>query len=349
MVKLRPVDITELIKGTVARGGALSLSQQMRSVLEMAAAAGELPDGVALPSVRALAKQLKLAPNTVVRAYKQLEAEGIVSVSPRRAYYVVGTAQRATPASTQVQGLVDEALRASERAGLDTVQFLQLVSRVIKARRERVERVAVVGDRDAALETRVVVVRRALADMPVDVIPLSFEDLETAEGLTLAASVDTYLVPMLETERASTLLGPHAYRILPMYLVLSDEARSYVASLDANTRFGIIVSRESYRARMATVVRRIHSPGARITTASVENRQAVERLIADADVILIASPARARMPSSIRITRPTMEMTFLPDDETIRRLRAIVAADVPAQRRGASRRDGRERRDDLSE
>ena len=349
MVKLRPVDISELIKGTVARGGALSLSQQMRSVLEMAAAAGELPDGVALPSVRTLAKQLKLAPNTVVRAYKQLEAEGIVKVSPRRAYYVVGTPQRTTPASTQVQGLVDEALRASERAGLDTVQFLQLVSRVIKARRERVERVAVVGERDTALEARSTVVRRALADLPVEVISLTYEDLATPDGQTVATSVDTYLVPMLEIEQASKLLGPHAYRILPMYLVLSEEARSFVASLGASTRFGIIVSRESFRARLATVVRRIHSPGARITTASVENRVAVERLVADAEVILIASPARTRLPSSIRLTKPMMEMTFLPDDETIRRLRAIVAADVPAQRRVASRRDGREGRDDLGE
>jgi GntR family transcriptional regulator len=336
LAKPSRVDIAELLRTAVSRGGALALSQQMRSVLEMAAAAGELPDGVPLPSVRRLAKQLGLAPNTVVRAYKQLEAEGIVTVSPRRAYFVVGAPKFTTPASTQVQGLIDEALRAAERAGLDTVQFLQLVSKVIKARRDRVERVAVVGDRDAALETRVNVIRRALADMPVDIVPLSFEDLGTPEGALLASAVDYYVVPMLDTERAAAMLGPHAYRILPMYLILTDEVRSFIAALDAKTRFGIIVSRESYRARLATAVRRIHSPTARISTASVEKRSAVERVVNDADVILISSPARARMPASIRVTKPMMEMTFLPDDETIRRLRAIVAADVPAHARARS-------------
>jgi GntR family transcriptional regulator len=334
VARLKRVDITDLIRTTVARGGSLSLSQQMRSVLEMAAAAGELPDGMPLPSVRKLAGELKLAPNTVVRAYKQLEAEGIVAVSPRRAYYVVGTPQHGTtPASTQVQGLIDEALRAAERAGLDTVQFLQLVSKLIKARRDRVERVAVVGDRDAALETRVNVIRRALADLPVEVIPLSFEDLATPAGSLLATAVDYYVVPMLDTVRASALLGPHAYRILPMYLTLNDEVRSFIASRSAKTRFGIVVSRDIYRARLATAVRRIHSPTARISTASVDNRAAVERVVAEADVILISSPARPRMPATLRLTKPTMEMTFLPDDETIRRLRAIVAADAPRRPR----------------
>lgn len=39
-------------------------------------ASGELPVGAALPSVRGLAQQLTINPNTVARAYSELTAEG---------------------------------------------------------------------------------------------------------------------------------------------------------------------------------------------------------------------------------------------------------------------------------
>ena len=43
-----------------------------------AAATGSAQAGEALPSVRQLAVQLRVNPNTVARAYRELEAEGVV-------------------------------------------------------------------------------------------------------------------------------------------------------------------------------------------------------------------------------------------------------------------------------
>jgi DNA-binding transcriptional regulator YhcF (GntR family) len=57
--------------------------EQLRTrVLELATS-GELPAGFRLPPVRALAEQLGLAANTVARAYKELEADGIVETRGR--------------------------------------------------------------------------------------------------------------------------------------------------------------------------------------------------------------------------------------------------------------------------
>lgn len=333
---MKTAEIIDLIKATLAREGALPLNQQLRSVLEMAAAAGELPEGVQLPSVRTLAVELGLAPNTVVRAYKELEAEGIVKVSPRRGYYISGEPKTfASPAHRQVQGLLDEALRAAEEAGLDNLQFLQLASKIIRARRQRTQRVAVVGDRDAALEARAAAVRRAIADLPVEVIALAFEDLATPAGSAQATGVDSYIVPMFDTERAAQLLGPHAHRILPMYLTLNEDVRAFIASRPPQTRFGVVVSKESYRARLVTTVRRLHSGDGEIDAAAIDDRRAVERALKGADVVLVSSPALARWPKAIALPRSAVEMVFLPDDETIRRLRAILGA---GPRRGSARR-----------
>ena len=53
--------------------------EQIRARIADLVAAGELPAGTRLPSVRALAGDLGIAPNTVVRAYRELEASGVVS------------------------------------------------------------------------------------------------------------------------------------------------------------------------------------------------------------------------------------------------------------------------------
>jgi len=55
------------------------LYAQIASRLRVAIASGDLEKGEALPSVRALAAQLRINPATVVQAYRDLESEGLVT------------------------------------------------------------------------------------------------------------------------------------------------------------------------------------------------------------------------------------------------------------------------------
>ena len=56
--------------------------EQVRDGLRKLMVSGILTEGEKLPSVRALATQLAINPNTIQRAYSQLEAEGyVLSVS----------------------------------------------------------------------------------------------------------------------------------------------------------------------------------------------------------------------------------------------------------------------------
>jgi DNA-binding transcriptional regulator YhcF (GntR family) len=57
--------------------------EQVRMQIAAQAGSGELVAGTRLPSVRALADDLGLAVNTVARAYKELEAGGVVETRGR--------------------------------------------------------------------------------------------------------------------------------------------------------------------------------------------------------------------------------------------------------------------------
>ncbi len=54
------------------------LFAQLVFQVKTAVARGELTEGTQLPSVRELAKELSINPNTVSKAYRELEAEGVI-------------------------------------------------------------------------------------------------------------------------------------------------------------------------------------------------------------------------------------------------------------------------------
>ena len=63
---------------TIDTRSPLPVYQQVIQAIKLEVLAGRLRDGDSLPSIRDLAKLLKINPNTVVRAYRDLEQEGII-------------------------------------------------------------------------------------------------------------------------------------------------------------------------------------------------------------------------------------------------------------------------------
>ncbi len=62
----------------ITSGDGLPIYLQIVNQVKYLAASGRLAPGEPLPSVRALAEQLLINPNTVARAYRELEAAGVV-------------------------------------------------------------------------------------------------------------------------------------------------------------------------------------------------------------------------------------------------------------------------------
>ncbi|MCD5344360.1 GntR family transcriptional regulator [Arthrobacter sp. AK04] len=91
----------------------VALFEQLRLHVIHLADNGSLPPGTKLPAVRALAGILDVAPHTVARAYKELEAAGIVATRGRNGTVVcardkrlggLSTAAAAYAAAAKAQG-----------------------------------------------------------------------------------------------------------------------------------------------------------------------------------------------------------------------------------------------------
>ena len=67
---------------------ALPVYEQVKRALKLAILSGDFKDGDRIPSIRDLALQLQINPNTVIKIYYQLEVEGFVASRPGLGYFV---------------------------------------------------------------------------------------------------------------------------------------------------------------------------------------------------------------------------------------------------------------------
>lgn len=97
------------------------LYDQVATRIRVAVAAGELRPGQALPSVRELAKLLRINPATVVQAYRELERDGFVEMRQGAGTFVrdVDVSRRAAARREQARRLVQGLLRDAGKLGLD--------------------------------------------------------------------------------------------------------------------------------------------------------------------------------------------------------------------------------------
>ena len=78
----------------IATGDSRPISRQIVDAVRMKVATGELTPGAQLPSVRGLAQQLTINPNTVAKAYAELTAEGWLESRQGLGLYVATPRQR---------------------------------------------------------------------------------------------------------------------------------------------------------------------------------------------------------------------------------------------------------------
>ena len=101
------------------------LYAQIATRLKVAIAAGELPPGQALPSVRVLAGQLRINPATVVQAYRDLELEGLVSTRHGAGTFVQDVApdRKTRDMAAEATRLVRDLVAQAGSLGISTTEL----------------------------------------------------------------------------------------------------------------------------------------------------------------------------------------------------------------------------------
>jgi GntR family transcriptional regulator len=114
----------------IAKGGA-PIYQQIVNQVKYLVASGRLAPGEELPPIRTLAEQLGINPNTVARAYRDLELAGLVAKRRTAGTYISGAGsplarrERLKILTERIDALLAEA----RQLGVSTEEVIDLLRR----------------------------------------------------------------------------------------------------------------------------------------------------------------------------------------------------------------------------
>ena len=109
------------IKIVITPGGDIPLYRQIADRVRQAIHTGKAAVGDPLPSVRALAEELVVNPNTVLKAFNDLVREGLIEAQAGRGFFIAARRQMYSKAERERR------LRAAVDTFVGEVAFLDLV------------------------------------------------------------------------------------------------------------------------------------------------------------------------------------------------------------------------------
>lgn len=105
--------------------------EQVRTQLARQINAGTLPVGAKLPTVRQLAADLGIAPNTVARAYRELEEAGLLDTRGRAGTFVGASGDSARSAAAAAATAY---ARTTDALGISRSEALAIVRAALEPR-----------------------------------------------------------------------------------------------------------------------------------------------------------------------------------------------------------------------
>jgi len=123
------------LKLIISNVSGIPIYEQIKQQVKAAILSGELQAEDALPSLRTLAKDLKISVLTVTRAYTELEQEGFVKNVQGRGCFVLGSGSELMKEQLicKVENNLTEAIKTAKIANLSNEELHHLLDILLEA------------------------------------------------------------------------------------------------------------------------------------------------------------------------------------------------------------------------
>ena len=120
----------------ILQNSGVSIYQQIAEQMKTDILSGKMKQGEYLPSIRSLAKELKISVITTMKAYELLEVEGLVTAAQGKGFYV--NAQDSEMLREQhlrkVENALQEAIAAAKIAGMSEEELQEMLYTLLRVR-----------------------------------------------------------------------------------------------------------------------------------------------------------------------------------------------------------------------
>jgi GntR family transcriptional regulator len=314
----------------------ISLFEQIKGQITYGIALGKLNAGTLLPSVRELAKKLKVAPMTVARVYQELTRQGLLVTQPRLGTYVADISNLDEQYGRQLsqeslRQTVYNCLRQALIRGYTIHETREMFLEVIKDYEiaNIQPHVVLVGNFIRATQHYAVDIERILADLNIKVYPITLADLSSNfpsyECLLKTAQLIITIPTRLQDVRE--LLGPGYHRLVAVAFHISKETRNRFSALPHSARLGIVTTYPDFLHTMINEIALYALVSTPPLCAVLGNNVAIQEMIPKIDVLIYASGSEELLkdlPENIE----AIEFLHEPVQQSVNRLRAFIVPEA---------------------
>lgn len=266
------------------------LGVQLRGVIEYGIVCGQLPAGLRLPPVRAMASQLNIAPMTVSQVYKELKAAGLLETKQGHGTFVSQSIpQEIRPAILDLQLRIDQLLHDATAAGVTAAELVGLVNARINRRGAATQglRLVFVGLFAEATKAYGADIQAKLPEG--DVIHTTTLNEILTNDLARQRAVNADVVLTLANRKADVaeVLGGKQHTLGINYIP-SERTRTLLAGIDPLARLCIVSTFPEFLPIMKAGVQRF-APHVHNIRATVLESPDLAAALAGADVVVRAT------------------------------------------------------------
>ena len=298
------------------RRGGVPVRDQIVTQLEMRILSGTLAQGARLPSVRALARRLKVHHNTVSAAYQDLEASGHVELQRGSGVFVRRAGAETLGDAQGLDEMIRFALHSAFRKGFAGPEIRAAVERWLAA--VPPDRVLVV---DPSLGMAELLAHEIHAAIPVAVTACSLEDL--ARDPSRASGAMTVVLPYhLDAVRRAA--PGAAVEVITLELAAAD--RKALEAIPAGSIILVVSHAATVLPFASVLLRSLRGDEVLVETRLLSETREWKRLVKAADLVIadaLSAPVVARS-----APRRLREVKVVPAP-AVERLRAALTAVVP--------------------
>lgn len=319
------------------RQSGLPLYLQIAHELMYLIETGVLRDGDAPPSLRRLAKQLRISFLTVDKAYKWLQARGVLATRRGIGWKVALIREQSNQDARErlrLTKFVDETLSSALQHGFDPMALARYMVHRATAIEQRVpyRKLAFVECHSEYVDDYVAELRKELSEFNVEIRGMLTGSLADASkrdhtDREFLNNADYVLTTFYHSGFVQQIVSKLSKRVVTLSLALSKEALYKIVSLPRNLRIGAILSPTDPAPTIVKTLEYYRDQRAgSIPYAIVTDAAAVRRVRAKTDSIAYTIACQDRVQSFLKKDETGIILRFGPAENDIRKVQALLGS-----------------------
>ncbi|MGE5484864.1 MAG: GntR family transcriptional regulator [Ignavibacteriales bacterium] len=300
---------------------------QVKRQIEQKIRLGTWPKGTRLPTERDLSRELGLSRNTVSAAYRELEAEGVISSRQGRGTFVSESEKLLQRDGTRerLMKAIDACLEETLSLGFTIDEFLSLAEQRARQKKElfRRVRVAFVECNREQLDffAKQLELGARVAVMPI-LIDHIRSNVESARERLLQA--DVIVTTFFHLDEVKSYAGDRSGEVLGIALDPQMDSIVRIARLGKGKRVALVCLSEIFADRVKKSIEIAGIGDLDIKTVVTRDRAALTEALKGADGFIVSPGRKKEVESMVPKGSQVIEFVYRPDAGSINLLKSVI-------------------------